>query len=373
MKDKITEVYDICIRKNLVFATFRLPRKTESTTYVQLSSESLEWNSLNDLSSEKGFIMAPFDNRNGKKYILVKPDLAFDSHHPSGSQMDELRSIQGNPEPEWDFDAPVVTGKEQYLDHVESFKSNISKGYFQKSVLSRIKTVNGNYISSVIHIYQELCQKHPNAFVYIFKSDQNFWLGASPEPLLRLTEGTVSTVSLAGTRPYSEKNMDINNWTMKEALEQEYVTSYIHDKLREFQIREYKNTSPYVKKAGDLIHLRTDFSFDYAQVKAHIWEFLDALHPTPAVAGQPKDEAVSFIKSTETHDREYYTGFLGPVRSNDTIDLFVNLRCMKITPDYLSLFIGGGITLESSSEDEWVETQLKARSLLSIIERFSNN
>ncbi len=44
---------------------------------------------------------------------------------------------------------------------------------------------------------------------------------------------------------------------------------------------------------------------------------------------------------------------------------------MKITPEYLSLYIGGGITLESVPEDEWEETQLKAKSLLNIIELIS--
>ncbi len=66
---------------------------------------------------------------------------------------------------------------------------------------------------------------------------------------------------------------------MKEVLEQEYVTRYIHDILREFQIRDYGVTSPYVKKAGDLVHLRTDFKFTFDQIAGHIWELLDELHP----------------------------------------------------------------------------------------------
>jgi hypothetical protein len=50
---------------------------------------------------------------------------------------------------------------------------------------------------------------------------------------------------------------------------------------------------------------------------------VDALHPTPAVAGQPKEEAICFIKQLEPHDRAYYTGFLGPLdREAGTMDLF---------------------------------------------------
>ncbi len=94
------------------------------------------------------------------------------------------------------------------------------------------------------------------------------------------------------------------------------------------------------------------------------------MHPTPAVAGQPKEEAICYIKQLEPHDRDYYTGFLGPIRPHGETDLFVNLRCMKICPEYISLYVGGGITLESDPAEEWNETQLKAQSLLKIMGTF---
>ena len=198
-------------------------------------------------------------------------------------------------------------------------------------------------------------------------------MGASPEPLLRLSDGKMSTVSLAGTRPYAEKHMDINRWTAKEVLEQEYVTRYIHDVLWAFQVKDYRVSSPYVKKAGNLLHLRTDFSFGFEKIARRLWEFVDAMHPTPAVAGQPKDDAIDYIKRLEPHDRDYYTGFLGPVSQNREIDLFVNLRCMKINQGYLSLYVGGGITLDSDPADEWDETRWKAESLLKILRTYIKN
>lgn len=370
MTDKGQEIYRILLDRNITFVTFRLPKNSSVTTYIQTKPETIQWKSIHDITEKKGFIMAPFDTRNGKKYIMVRPDLCFDDE-PDPGVMKKIESLPSNPQPDWDIDEPIVTSKENYLQQVNMIKKQISTGYFQKSVLSRIKVVEGKYMEFARQIFDETCRRHPNAFVYMFKSDHHFWMGASPEPLLRLRDGSVSSVSLAGTRTYTPENMDIGHWTMKEVLEQEYVTRYIHDVLREFKIKDYRITSPYVKKAGDLVHLRTDFSFSYKSVDNRIWELLDSLHPTPAVAGQPKDEAISFIKHLEPHDREYYTGFLGPVISDDHIDLFVNLRCMKITPEYLSLYIGGGITLESIPEDEWEETQWKAKSLLSIIDQYS--
>jgi isochorismate synthase len=371
MNETDIEIHNLCIEKNLPFATFRLPRQSSSTTYIQTSAHTIQWSSIHDISEKRGFIMAPFDTKNGKKYVMVKPDIVIESSKPAEKELELLKSLPTHQAPDWKIDEPVITERDEYLDQVKTIKESISRGSFQKTVLSRIKRIEGDYTSKITKIFEMACERHPNAFVFIFKSDSHFWLGASPEPLLRLSADTISTVSLAGTRPAIEQNMELSNWTMKEVLEQEYVTCYIHDILREFEIRHYSVTSPYVKKAGDLVHLRTDFKFTYDQIAGHIWELLDALHPTPAVAGQPKDDAISFIKQLEPHDREYYTGFLGPVQSNEVIDLFVNLRCMKITPDYLSLFIGGGITLESVPEDEWEETQLKANSLLNIIDSFA--
>jgi len=370
MSDNRQEIYRQLLDKNITFVTFRLPKEASVTTYVQTTPGTVQWKSIHDISEKKGFVMAPFDTRNGKKYIMIKPDIIFNGT-PGKAVVDRIRSLPPNPQPDWEIASPVVTSKHDFVQQVKTIKKQISTGYFQKSVLSRIKLVKGNYFDHALNIFDETCHRHPNAFVYLFKSDHHFWLGASPEPLLRLQDGIASTVSLAGTRTHSMANMKLGNWTMKEVLEQEYVTRYIHDILREFNIKDYRVTSPYVKKAGDLVHLRTDFSFRYAQVKDRIWELLDSLHPTPAVAGQPKDEAISFIKQLEPHDREYYAGFLGPMISDDVVDLFVNLRCMKITPESLSLFIGGGITLESIPEDEWEETQWKAKSLLNIIDQYS--
>ncbi len=371
MKDHLKEIHAICIEKNLPFVTYRLPKVDTCHTYIQTSEQNIEWKSIHDISEKKGFIMAPFDTRNGKKYLMVKPDIVCTDGKIGRADLETLHNLSPNKAENWNMEDPVIINKKEYIKQVKTIKKSISNGAFQKSVLSRIKRIDGNYMQGISDIYLKTCQSHPNAFVFIFKSDHHFWLGASPEPLIRLSEGKLSTVSLAGTRPANEKNLEISNWTIKEVLEQEYVTRYIHDVIREFKIRDYRVTSPYVKKAGDLVHLRTDFSFAYELVAGRIWEFLDALHPTPAVAGQPKEEAITFLKQLEPHDREYYAGFLGPVGSDEIIDLFVNLRCMKITPDYLSLYVGGGITLESDPEDEWEETKLKARSLSGILESIS--
>ena len=373
MNKGLIAIHNASIAKNLPFVTFRLPQQEHSTTYIQTTPGNVEWKTIRDISGETGFIMAPFDTRNGHRYILVKPDLVIDGEEISMETIRTVKNLESRREPQWNGGTPVVTEKEEYMEQVDAIKSSIATGAFQKAVLSRIRVVKGNHMEIVPKLYQSICRRHPNAFTYHFKSDEHFWLGASPEPLLRLRERKVSTVSLAGTRPYAEKHLNINRWTAKEVLEQEYVTRYIHDVLRAFDVKDYRISSPYVKKAGNLLHLRTDFTFDFERLNGRLWEFVDAMHPTPAVAGQPKEDSIRFIRQLEPHDRDYYTGFLGPVLHHGETDLFVNLRCMKVTPEYISLYVGGGITLESDPEEEWNETDLKAQSLLKIMGTYIKN
>ena len=63
-----------------------------------------------------------------------------------------------------------------------------------------------------------------------------------------------------------------------------------------------------------------------------------------------------------------YTGFLGPLDlQNNTAQLYVNLRCMKISPTMATLYVGGGITLDSLPKDEWQETKNKMATMLSVL------
>jgi isochorismate synthase len=81
------------------------------------------------------------------------------------------------------------------------------------------------------------------------------------------------------------------------------------------------------------------------------------------------ENALEFIQKIEKHDREYYTGFLGPVGFTDMLNLYVNLRCLKVYKDCVALYVGAGITSDSVPEEEWQETEIKAETLLSVIKK----
>jgi isochorismate synthase len=163
--------------------------------------------------------------------------------------------------------------------------------------------------------------------------------------------------------------MDVRQWNQKELLEQDLVTQHIEGVLMDYRVEGYQKKGPYAVRAGNLAHLCTDFVFSLPG--NGLPSLIGSLHPTPAVCGMDSCSALDFIRRTEAHSREYYTGFLGPVGLDDHMQLYVNLRCMKVLKDRLILYVGGGITHDSIAEDEWEETEIKADTLLSVLRNLS--
>ena len=244
------------------------------------------------------------------------------------------------------------------MQHVLQAKQAIAQGKFKKVVLSRPLDVLSE--KSPLQVFQELSSLYANAFVYCISHPEiGLWLGATPERFISLKQGTFRTMSLAGTLPYSAEEPQ---WSSKEIYEQALVTESILNDLT----KTFPNSSPQVGalenlRAGALYHLRTQITLQESSMD--LVKAVTALHPTPAVGGLPKKEALDFIASTEEYNREFYTGFLGPFSKKTQADLFVNLRCAKHENKTYTLYVGAGITADSDPQKEFVETQRKAQTL----------
>ena len=161
-----------------------------------------------------------------------------------------------------------------------------------KIVFSRIISVKKQYIDKC-NLFRKLEQKHPNAFVYCFYIPNNaFWIGATPEVFLKMSGENIFTMSLAGTCPE-----DNENWTKKEYDEQCYVTKYLNDVFNNFKLKNKHIVGPQSVKAGECLHLRTDFNMIANLSDIEKEKLIWSLHPTPAVCGYPKSEAKTDRKS----------------------------------------------------------------------------
>jgi isochorismate synthase len=363
--------HQIALSNQIAFVTYSLPSSKEITTMVQWKSEPIELSSLMELESKSGFVFSPFDLKSKFPIRLIQPDQIISNNNQLESFISSYLDSKPNPNPKVESSL-YEASQSEYMSQVDALRSIMEKSSLDKLVLSRISIDNKPKDFNPSVFLEELKKNYPDAFVFmLYIADAGLWFGASPEPLLQISNNKVSTVSLAGTRVHKlDKNL--SSWGMKELEEQEMVTRYIDDILNDFNIKSFDKQGPLTKQAGAVEHLLTRFSFDLKDLNGKILEFLIAIHPTPSVCGLPKDMAFEVIKSTEKHKREYYTGFLGPFNMNGNFDLFVNLRCMKVEQDKLAYFIGAGITSSSNSEKEWEETISKKSTLMRIIEKLNH-
>ncbi len=228
-----------------------------------------------------------------------------------------------------------------------------SRSAIEKIVMSRIQEESHDGIDLSASL-KALHRRYPKAYVYLWHSlNHGTWIGASPELLLRAKNLTIETVSLAGTKAKDR------GWTSKEIHEQQVVTDYITSTLA--VAKPLKVDGPHTVDAGFFEHLKSYISAEI-ETRDQVETFLNALHPTPAVCGLPKEEAKAFILEHEGYNRKFYAGFMG--WSNDyESEYFVNLRCAQLFSNKVKLYVGGGIMADSAAENEWTETQMKAKTI----------
>jgi isochorismate synthase len=374
----LDQILKICIKQEFPFALYRLP--DSSFNKLIISFEKSEIRKKIDFDEcGSGFVMAPYDKDNELPYFfrndfeatfedigtLEVPDFLFNFHNNTEKSESHDFSLISNSE--------LISG-ENYKANVMEVVERIRNHEANKVVLSRKKelgTLNGD---NILVGFQNLSKINPNGFVSLVNMPwkKQLWLGASPETLVSQDEnGIFKTVSLAGTQSAFDKNGNeikpIDTlWSHKEIEEQAFVGRYIINCLKKIRVREFLEEGPKTIKAGNLLHLKTSYSIDTKEINFPNLSsvMLDLLHPTPAVCGMPKDAAESIIKQTENYDREFYSGFLGPINIDNRCELFVNIRTMKIENGKIFAFAGGGITEDSDPEKEWNETEIKLQTVL---------
>lgn len=246
-----------------------------------------------------------------------------------------------------------VDYQEKLLNVIDFIEENkLSKLVISRRKLLELKGSKLNLSQSFLN----LCKAYPNAFVYFFIKDGKCWLGAFSEVLGKFnkTSSEFETMSLAGTISVDEK------WTNKEIEEQRPVTKFIKGILKNFS-SEVEESETYDHISGNIKHLRTDFIAKIEKEKLE--ELIADLHPTPAVCGIPKDLCMKAIQKFEPHARNFYAGYI-KVETEETVQYFVNLRCAEFFRNAALIYVGGGITAESSPGKEWNETELKSEAIL---------
>lgn len=316
----------------------------------------------NDISACTGFVFAPYIATEHTPTLLISPEVYVKGDDAVAQAIDELSGDglckidddQMNSKTQVEFESIV----QHAIDRVND------SSVLEKVVLSRPMSQSLPELFDPIDFLHKMHGQMPNAFCYLTYTPQSgMWMGATPERLFEYDGLVGKTNSIAGTMPAQSSR----DWTLKEKNEQQIVSTYIHEELKLNGISDITINGPITVKSGSVQHLKTEFSFPITE-RAVIGQLIKALHPTPAICGMPKSEAQTFIAEHEGYDREYYSGYLGPLGLDNSHSIFVNLRCMKVMSDVATLYVGAGISDGSVAEAEWEETQTKALTLLNLLQ-----
>lgn len=361
------------------FMFWRLPNRGEKNLIV-CNAGALLHDEMSLEDSKPGFAFAPFNP--GQKKLFFQADLIFrfkENEITEGPDLNNTRYVFKNSEDGSERRPVSYYSSEKmaavprgYSELVEASIHKIESGAIEKIVPSRFSEVDLPENFDLLKTFYKLCEKHPNAFVSLVSSpDVGTWLGASPELLVSIdAEDKFKTIALAGTLPYREgMNLKSVAWTQKEIEEQALVSRYIINCFKKIRVREYAEHGPRTVVAGSLLHLRTDYEVDMKEVNFPQLGsvMLKLLHPTSAVCGMPLEPSLDFLQKNEGYDREFYSGYLGPVNFDGESNLFVNLRCLQIFENTARIYAGAGVTADSDPAKETEEVDMKIQSLNQII------
>lgn len=263
--------------------------------------------------------------------------------------------------------------------------SHLAGQHFKASVAAAIKHISRRHLQKVVlaHAFDlvrkepfqtlpslvELRQRHPDCHVFSINNRQGkTFIGASPERLLSLYQGQLVTDALAGSAPRGRNPREDRQLALrlvssrKEQGEHCMVVDFLASQLEKLGLCPQYPKIPSLLRLSNIQHLHTPIRA-VVSGPTHPLQMVEALHPTPAVAGVPTQEAFEQIHAYEQFDRGLYAAPLGWVDTQGNSEFIVGIRSALIDQNWARLYAGAGIVLGSDPEREWAEINLKFRAL----------
>ncbi len=249
--------------------------------------------------------------------------------------------------------------------------ARIAAGEFDKVVLARRVAVWGDQPFHLPAVVDRLRRSHPSCFTFACAG----FVGASPELLLRRrgrwawSRPMAGTVERGGSRAEDKRLVSELRASPKERDEHRLVVEDVQARL-EAVCAEVFVRGPEPIGLSSVTHLATTVTgrLEGAAPPSAL-ELAGALHPTPAVGGEPREAALRAIAELEGFERGHYAGPVGWVDRRGDGDWAVALRCAALDGRRAVLTAGAGIVAGSDPEAEWTETQAKLEPMLRALVR----
>lgn len=250
-------------------------------------------------------------------------------------------------------------------------RDELRAGAAMKVVLAREVIVETDQPLRRTDVLRALRRSYPSCMLF----GVDGFVGASPELLVARTGDLVRSHPMAGTAPRSadpstDARLAANLLaSAKDQVEHRYTIDMVHDTLLPWCSYLDEEAEPSIVAMANVQHLATLVEGRLSSPPASAVELMRALHPTPAVNGSPRAEALELIARYEGIDRGRYAGPVGWVDAQGNGEWAVGIRSAEIHGTTARVFAGVGVVADSDPELELAETRAKFQAVLNAILR----
>ena len=254
---------------------------------------------------------------------------------------------------------------------VDKVISNLD-GHLKKVVLARASKIHFSRELESELVLKKLIQQQSNGYIFALEAKDKCFIGASPERLVKKEGETVFSTCLAGSISRGGNKEEDN--TLAEALlsdlknrdEHNYVVKMIKNAREEVCSRVEMPPNPQIMKMRDIQHLYTPVSGKVKETESLI-SLIRLLHPTPALGGFPREEALKVIREVEGLDRGMYGAPIGWLDYQGNGEFAVSIRSGLLHGNVATIFAGCGIVADSDPDSEYEETAIKFKPMLTAL------
>ena len=272
------------------------------------------------------------------------------------------------------YGKPVITGftephKEAYLKSIEQVTSLIKNHEAEKVVIARSLALDMEQSVTAPQILSHVSNEQPESYLFGLEREDLFFYGASPERLVKVENGHAYSSCVAGSIKRGstvEEDEMLGNQLLndlKNLGEHAYVVDMISSIFEKNCHEVMMPNGPKLLKIRDIQHLYTPIQ-GVLSSNATILQLVKELHPTPALGGVPRLEAMEVIRRYEPMNRGLYAAPIGWLDAKGNGEFAVAIRSASIVDKKAYLYAGGGIVADSEPQSEYEETLVKFRPML---------
>lgn len=265
----------------------------------------------------------------------------------------------------------LLKEKEEWIQKIDLTTEFIKQKVIEKVVIARRVLFEIDNDINWQQKFNALNEKYPQCTNFLLKSDSSIFFGSTPEVLAKFSKDNFKTEALAGSMMRGKnKNEDdlLENDLLnseKNKSEHDAVIKYLSNSLTKYLTSIEIDRAPLAKKLFNIQHLQTNIS-GTLNPNTSMFEIVDSLFPTPAVCGIPEQKSLDLISQTEDFDRGLFSGLIGWFNLNGYGEFYVTIRSGLIKEKRFFAYAGCGIVKGSNANEEFEETELKLKPILSL-------